>query len=168
MVILSTFRQMRFPREFRVAASPWPADLEQLLSRVARPAEAPGQPQGAVSGEPDARLLASIGTGLWRLRRKMEKPGTDQPLETMRLPYRHLESVWDVLVQSGTDIQDHTDTPFDPGMSLKVVAYQPTPGLTRERVIETIKPSIYFKGKRIQMGEVIVGTPEPSETSPGR
>jgi hypothetical protein len=45
-------------------------------------------------------------------------------------------------------------------MSLKVLCFQPTPGLRRERVIETIKPTIYFKGKTIQMGEVIVGKPE--------
>ena len=109
-------------------------------------------------------MLADIGTGLWRLRQKMVKPGTNLPLDEMRRPYRHLESVWDALVQAGAEIQDHTDKPFDPGMSLRVISYQPTPGVRRERVIETIKPTIYFKGKPIQMGEVIVGRPEKHET----
>jgi hypothetical protein len=51
-------------------------------------------------------------------------------------------------------------------MSLKVVAFQPTPGIGRERVIETIKPTIYFKGKAIQMGEVIVGRPDGAKGAP--
>jgi len=50
-------------------------------------------------------------------------------------------------------------------MSLKVISFQPTPGLGRERVIETIKPTIYFKGKAIQMGEVIVGRPEGPQST---
>ena len=31
--------------------------------------------------------------------------------------------------------------------------------LARDRVLETIKPSVYYQGELIQMGEVIVGTP---------
>jgi hypothetical protein len=34
------------------------------------------------------------------------------------------------------------------------------PGFECEKVIETIKPSIHYKGQMIQMGQVIVGTPE--------
>lgn len=167
MTVLSTINQLRFPREFRIAASPWPADVEQLLLQLASSGEKTQPAQEPAFGEQELRLLADIGTGLWRLRQKMVKAGTNQPLDEMRRPYRHLESVWDALVQAGAEIHDHTDTPFDPGMSLKVVSYQPTPGLGRERVIETIKPSIYFKGKAIQMGEVIVGQPEKHETPPG-
>ena len=140
--------------------APWPANLDQLLVGLMRSAEVAGEPQVAAPAEHDVRLLADIGTGLWRLRQKLVKPGTTQPLDEMRRPYRHLESVWDALAQAGEEIQDHTDKPFDSGMSLKVLSYQPTPGLGRERVIETIKPTIYFKGKLIQMGEVIVGIPE--------
>ncbi|MHA2616630.1 MAG: hypothetical protein V2G48_07550 [bacterium JZ-2024 1] len=116
--------------------------------------------QGLTFGEQELRFLADIGTSLWRMKQKMVKPGTNQPLEEMQRPFRHLESAWDALIQAGVEIQDHTDKPFDPGMSLKVVCYQPTPGIERERVIETIKPTVYFRGRQIQMGEVIVGRPE--------
>ncbi len=167
MTVLSAIRQLRFPREFRIAASPWSDNLEQLLLRLERFEETAREPQGPALGGQELRLLADIGTGLWRLRQKMVKPGTNQPLDEMQRVFRHVESVWDALVQAGAEIQDHTDKSFDPGMSLKVVSYQPTPGLGRERVIETIKPTIYFKGKPIQMGEVIVGRPERHETPPG-
>jgi hypothetical protein len=167
MTVLSAIRQFRFPREFRIAASPWPANLEQLLLQIGRFGETArdgSEERGFV--EQDLSFIADIGTGLWRLRQKMTEPGTNRPLNGMQRPFRHLESVWDALVQAGAEIQDHTDRPFDPGMSLKVVSYQPIPGLGRERIIETIKPTIYFSGKRIQMGEVIVGRPERRETPP--
>lgn len=164
MTILSAIRQLRFPRAFRIAASPWPANLEQLLLRLEQTVRVS---QELALGEQELRFLADIGTGLWRLKQKMVKPGTNQPLDEMQRAFRHLESVWDALIQAGVEIQDHTDKPFDPGLSLKAVCYQPTPGLERERVIETIKPTIYFKGKQIQMGEVIVGQPEKYETPLG-
>jgi len=164
MTVLSAIRQLRFPRQFRIAASPWPANLEPLLLRLE---QAVRESQGLATGEREIRFIADIGTGIWRLKQKMVKPGTNQPIEEMQRPFRHLESVWDALTQEGAEIIDHTDKPFDPGMSLKVVSYQPTPGLGRERVIETIKPTIYFRGKPIQMGEVIVGRPEKHVTLPG-
>src|SRR5205823_4748853 len=103
---------------------------------------------------------ADVGTGLWRLRQKMVQPGTDRPLDEMRRAYRHLESIWDALVQAGVEILDHTGALFDSGMSLRVIAFQPTPGLGHEKVIETIKPTIYYAGQPIQVGEVIVETPD--------
>jgi len=48
---------------------------------------------------------------------------------------------------------------FDYGLPLKVVTTQPTPGITKESVIETIKPTIYWQKQIIQMGEVVIATP---------
>ena len=111
--------------------------------------------------------MADIGTGLWRMRLKMVQPGTEQPLDEYRRTFRHLQSVWDVLQEAGYTIQDHTDQPFDIGMDLKVITYEQKQGLQREVVSETIKPSIYYQreGKTwlLQMGEVIVATPEDEE-----
>ncbi len=106
------------------------------------------------------QMIAKVGTGLWRMRQKMLKPGTDEPVEEMRRVYRHFESVWDSIVQAGTDIQDHTDDLYGSGTTLRVIAFQPTAGIERETVTETLKPTIYFRGRLIQMGEVIVATPE--------
>lgn len=125
------------------------------------------QPSSAAAADRDhTRFLAELGTGLWRLRRSMVQPGSGDPSEEMRRAYRHFEAVWDVLTQAGVEVQDHTGAPFHPGMSLKVIAFQPAAGIERESVTETIRPSVYYNGASIQMGEVIVGTPEtpPGET----
>lgn len=158
MSVLDELRQLRYPAEFRIESTePW-TGAESLLKELGSASRG-----GAASDElpePQRRLLVEIGTGLWRLRQKMLKPGSSQPLDEMRKPYRHLESVWDALTQAGVEIHDYSDRPFDQGLSLKVIAYQPTPGLTRQRIVETVKPSVYLRGDMLQIGEVIVGTPE--------
>jgi len=169
--IVGKLRQSLYPAEFRIPAPEFPSELVGALRRLTETAspelDALPRPEINTTAELSAdlrkeqfRFLADIGTGLWRLRQKMVQPGTDRPVEEMRKAYRHFESVWDALSKAGLEVRDHVDTPYDAGLALNVIAFQPTPGLERERVIETIKPTIYFKDLWLQMGEVIVGTPE--------
>jgi hypothetical protein len=106
-------------------------------------------------------LLRDVGTGLWRMRERMVEPQGGEPLPEMRRAYRHLEALMDTLTQMGVRIHGHTDeqVPACGIYALKAVAYEPTPGLVCERVIETIKPTIYFGSQVIQVGEVVIGTP---------
>jgi hypothetical protein len=162
--ILANLRQLVFPREFRIAEPPWPDDWLETLRKLA---ELPPAPPPGPEDTERVRFLADLSTGIWRLRQKMVEPGTERPKEQFRREYRHLESVWDVLRQAGMEIQDHTGKPFDSGQALKVLAFQPTPGVRRERVQETVKPTIYYKGRHIQMGEVIVESPEKKDGASG-
>lgn len=111
------------------------------------------------------RLLTDMATNLWRLKQKMLRPGTDEPLEEMRRAYRSFEAAWDTLLSAGVDVQEHTGSPFNSGLLLHVLAFQSTPGLEQETVLETIRPTVYYKQQLIQPGEVIVGTPEVSASS---
>ncbi len=161
--ILGHLSQLRYPVELRISPPVWGGDLTELIAKLqaaAMPIQA-GAPPPKIEESNKERLafLADIGTGLWRLRQKMVEPETDRPLEEMRRPFRHLESTWDVLIQAGLEIQDHTGLPYDSGMALKAVAFQPTAGVGREKICETIKPTIYYKSLQIQMGEVIVAVP---------
>ncbi|GLZ11155.1 hypothetical protein Acsp04_13900 [Actinomadura sp. NBRC 104425] len=105
------------------------------------------------------RAVADVATSIWRLRSKL----ADSPVEPPRAVVRHLESAWDALAEAGVQIQDHLNTPFDSGLALTVVAFQPTPGLSREQVVETVRPSVYLHDRVVQRGEVIVGTPASSD-----
>lgn len=110
-------------------------------------------------------LLAEVGTGLWRLRLKMLPRGAREPSEENRRSFKQLESILDMVRQAGLQIRDHTGEAVPRGgvYTLKALAYEPTSGLATERVTETIKPTIYFKDRLIQVGEVIIGTPEVSD-----
>lgn len=157
-------RQLRFPPEFRIGEPIWPDPWLETLQKLA---EAPRAVEPPADERERTRFLADLATGVWRLRSKMVEAGTQRPKEQFRREYRHLESIWDLLAQSGMEIQDHTGKPFDSGQALKVLAFQPTPGARRERVQETVKPTVYFKGRHIQMGEVIVESPEKTDDGGG-
>jgi len=143
-------------------------ELAQTLSRTSVSAEEAESRSSAVD-EPVAgnqtaeliQLLADVATGLWRLRSKMLTPGTKQPAEEHRRSYKQLESILDLLMQAGVQIRDHTGEAVPRGgiYTLKALAYEPTAGLAREQVIETLKPTIAFKDQVVQTGEVIIGTP---------
>jgi hypothetical protein len=137
-------------------------EMDELDPRHARQGFPPPNRAPVITGQEVTRLLADIGVGLWRLRSKMVEPGTTRPLAEMERVYRHVESLWDVMEQAGLQIRDHTDEPVPEGgiYSLHAIAYQPTAGITREKVLETLKPSIFYKSHLIQMGEVIIATPD--------
>jgi hypothetical protein len=154
-------RQFRFPREFRIAPPVWNSDEVSTLQHALVLLQEQDAKKTCTTA-PDSsqkELLRNMATGLWRIRQKMLEPESDKPLPGMQKAYRHLQSAWDVLSEAGGEIRDHTGTPYDPGLSLSVVAHQPTQGIARELIIETIKPSVYFNDVMIQMGEVVVGTP---------
>lgn len=175
MRILGNLRQLKFPKEFRISSfvlSPdWLSDLDSLVKALLSASEGEREQSTGDPAEEKGhlRFLAELGTGLWRLRQKMVQPGTELPLENMQRAYRHFQATWDVLTQVGLDVRDHTGTPYDAGLSITVIAFESTPGIGREMIVETIKPTIYYKSQRIQRGEVIVGTPvsanEPSPSS---
>ena len=109
------------------------------------------------------RDICPVATNAWRAKSKMVDPNTGQVREDMARIYRHIEGIFDGMAEMGVRIDDPKDQNYDPGMALKVVTFQRTPGLSRDRIVETIKPSVFWKDNLIQMGEVIVGTPETPE-----
>ena len=169
---LQKIRQYMLPAEFRISAAAYSQDvrdeLSQAIDHFLKNWPPPTAPPAPVADVPDPRrllFLADVGTGLWRMRRTMIPAGSPRfmearPVDGMRKSFNWLVSVWDVLKENGLEIQDHTGCVYREGQDLKVPAFEPTPGLNVDTVIDTIKPSIYLDGRMIQMGEVVVGTPE--------
>jgi len=106
------------------------------------------------------KSIADVATGIWRLRRRLGRLEAAAPSPELRGMIRDMDALWDALSQAGVEVLDHAGAAYDPGLAVKVAAFQPTPALDRERIIETIRPTVYLKDEWIQMSEVIVGTPE--------
>lgn len=160
--MFSTLRQLKYPKEFRIASPVWPQDLwestEQIVSLIGSP---PQEEKGMI------RLLKEIGTGLWRIRNRLS--GEANPSMEIRGALRFLETTWDALAQYGLEIHDHTDEIVTGGESFRVIATESSECVVRNQVIETIKPTLFFNGTMIQLGEVIVGTPTINpDTAPSR
>ena len=110
-------------------------------------------------------MLADVCTGLWRIKQNFSQIPMEEMPDKVRRSNRHLDAIMDTLNQGGISIKDHLHEAYDPGMFLNVAAFEPTDGISRDTIIETIKPSVYWEDRCIQSGEVIVGSPKRAEES---
>ena len=126
-------------------------------------------PPPRAEGEANARFwnvpeyfFLDLANSAWDLRRGSIDSVTREPKPNLGKMARHVERLWDALEQVGLHIHDHYEEPYDSGQPLSVLAFQPTPGIEREVVAETVRPTVYFQGQQIQTGQVIVATPQIS------
>jgi len=111
-----------------------------------------------------ARFLADLGTGIWRIRKKVE--GLKRMPKELKEALFALESTWDSMSQGGVEIVDHVgEVPL--GMVPRVVRTEDVPGLEREQVVEALSPTILLRGEVVQVGEVVLGRPAPLVPVPG-
>jgi hypothetical protein len=151
-----------YGKEYRIAAPQWFNLSENItLEDIADLLQSPHASADSSPGDDELQRLAiEMGTNFWRLQRRLIAQ-SEIPPEMKRMA-RDLESMGDALKQAGLEIKDHTGEYYDGHMALKVIAFQPTVGITREIITETIKPTIYRNDSMVQMGEVIVAVSEPA------
>jgi hypothetical protein len=140
-------RQRRFPPEFRIPDG-YP--------------EIPVAPQESspTVDEPADVVMADLATNLWRVTKKLTGEQNGDAARGRRMASRHAQAAQESLAEAGIQVQDHDGTPFHPGLSLDVIAYEARPGTVAETVVETVRPSVYRAGRCIQTGQVIVAQPE--------
>jgi hypothetical protein len=152
-------RQIWIPKEFRLPEPEFTKEqldlLEELIQMIGPTISR------AASAAKDERakmvdFLVDLGTGIWRVRRKID--GLSRMPKEIRDALYSLESMWMSMSQDGVEIVDHIGT-TPSAKEAKVVEVREIPGLTREQVIDAIKPTIILKGEVVQMGEVVVGRP---------
>lgn len=117
-----------------------------------------------------AQQLATVATTAWKMQKRMidtQSGDTREALDegdTRRLA-RDVQTLQNTLMDMGITIRDKTGQSFDYGMPEKVVDAKPMKGITKERVAETLRPTVtwsteLWKDTMIQKGEVIIHTPE--------
>lgn len=153
MSLLDDLRQRRHHRAFRIGPPPGAAGLAAELTRILGDV-----PEPAAPARLDDRLLADAATNLWRAARRLDRDGTP-PTARERQARRYLTTCRDALTDAGLVVQDHDGDPFHPGRSIEVLVFQDDPALTGEVVVETVRPTVYLHGRRIQTGQVIVAGP---------
>jgi len=111
------------------------------------------------------KAVCELCTNLWRLDRKLRDPESSEFPEDLRLPGKYLQSIRDELRDAGYVFRDHTAERMpEKGISgLKEIAFEQQVGIDHPIVLETVKPTVTYKDKVIQMGEVIVGLPKREE-----
>jgi hypothetical protein len=117
-------------------------------------------------GSTEARSLAKIATSTWKAKTRLERASLAMIQGDMKRLAGDIDRIWQALMEMGIEIDDHKDKAFDYGSLLKVVTTQPMPGITKEKVIETFKPTVYWQKKIIQIGEVEIATPIRPQEKP--
>ncbi|MCX4094124.1 hypothetical protein [Nocardia sp. alder85J] len=111
----------------------------------------------------DEKALAEAATNLWRAERKLRS--ADQS-NAVRQAGRYLARCRTALAEAALEIQDYDGERFHPGRDLDVLDYQEDREVAAETVISTVRPTVYFRDKHIQRGQVIVGYP-PGDRADG-
>lgn len=104
-------------------------------------------------------LIGEICVGLWRSRSKMVDPDSGEPVDETKRALRPIENTLDLIRSNGFEIIDRTGESYVVGMLEKVVSWESSETLTKETIIETIRPTINYQNKLLKLGEIVVGTP---------
>jgi len=155
---------LHYPQEFRISP-PQCLDLSESLEALTALPESTASNSRTKSKREEELLdmAADVGTLVWRIQHRLE--ATKELSKPLQKLSRDVERTWDALSQGGIEIKDHTGGDYEGGMALRVITSQPVSGLARRQIIETLKPTIYYRDRIIQMGEVVVGVPEETEAS---
>jgi hypothetical protein len=158
-------RKLKHGSPFDYPKADYP-NVQEALERVAivmsaRPTKATDHPlTDSTVTDIDKKALAAIATSVWKAKSRLHDAGTAEGGGVLGRVLGDITRIWNTLVDDlGLEIKDHTGEAFDYGLPLQVVTSQPTQGITKERVIETIKPTIRWRNKTIQMGAVVIATP---------
>jgi hypothetical protein len=162
---MTKLKQLWVPAEFRLPEPEFSKEqldlLEELIELIS---PSISRMENATKDERlnMANFLVELGTGIWRIRRKIE--GLSRMPKEIRDALYSLESMWMSMSDGGVEIVDHIGTTA-PQKEAKVLEVREIPNLTREQVIDAIKPTILLRGEVVQLGEVIIGKPASSASS---
>lgn len=109
--------------------------------------------------------VLSLITNLWRTRSRIIDVATNEPKEELskedlKKIVRYIDFMMESTKSMGFEVKDRTGETFSYGMTENVVASQSQDGITSEIIVETLKPTIYWKTQIAQQGEVVIATPK--------
>jgi hypothetical protein len=142
-------------------------ELAALKLGVGSPATAPAREGSAApvvsENERLSQSVSALATHLWRAKSKLVDPTTGEPKDEYRRVYRHVEGALETFSQMGVTMNDWVNQPYDPGLPVKVLTFQPAPELSRDTVVEAVRPTVMWNDRLLQLAEVIVGIPPSTE-----
>lgn len=152
-------KQLWFPKVFRLPEPEFTkeqVDLLEELIQLIHPTLSKVEEVHRDDKMHMAHFLVDLGTGIWRIRRKIE--GLTRMPKEIRDALYSLESTWMSMSEGGVQIVDHIGT-IPSRSEAKIVEVRDIPNLPREQVVDAIRPTILLKGEVIQLGEVVMGRP---------
>ncbi|MBI5545254.1 MAG: hypothetical protein HY901_15295 [Deltaproteobacteria bacterium] len=136
-------------------------DLEAWLPRPA----APSGPRQASTSAPlssspaASEALFAVAIEAWRMKARVVRLKDLLSAKELRALEISVTKMEEALLGAGVQLDDPQGRPFHEGDPLEVLLFEPSPGLARATVLQTVKPAILMAGKLVRRAEVVVGTP---------
>jgi hypothetical protein len=127
---------------------------------------------GLLSGEsitPETNIdqtkaLIQITGQMWRLGSLLFEPDTSDlkselSLQDIKKMGHAVETMREVIELIGIRVIDRCNEDFHPGLPDTVVTEEPQEGISKERIIRTIRPTIMWGQTMVQRGEIDIAVP---------
>lgn len=159
-------RQRKHHPAHRIPEQSVVEEVVDELMKMTSLAQSRKKPPSPPKPQFDPHLLAEVATCLWYLKTKFfkrdwenEDNGDDDP--RVRRALGRLYRTIDILKKAGLEIDDRTGKRYYSGTeSLIKPMFQPTAGLTYEKVAEMAVPIVHLNGQLIQRGEAFIAVPD--------
>lgn len=136
-----------------------PMDLSAWLPAPVAAAAANVEPG---SGEP----LPGLAVEVWRLRGRLGRLGELLQAKELRPVEAAVARMEELLRAASVELEDPAGRPFREGEPVEVLLFEPSPGLERPMVLQTVKPGVRVGGRLVRRPEVVVGTPQGQGVPP--
>jgi hypothetical protein len=138
----------------------WRKELPKLKQIAASEAVMQAVEQVQQRNEAWTIALCEIAIHAWRAQRRMKDRHSGEVKEEHKATHRNIEGILNTLESVGFTLRDREGEGYDYGLPEKVIASEKRPGISREIVAETIRPSIFYTDQLIKPGEIVIATPE--------
>jgi hypothetical protein len=137
----------------------WPKEMSALQRLAAAEANQEFQNKAAAS-------FCDIAIHAWRMQRRMTDRVTKEVKEEHKAMHRSVAGIQETLTAMGFTVRDREGDFYDYGLPEKVVAAEKRAGISREMVVETIRPSVFFGDQLLKPGEIVIAVPEDATATP--
>jgi hypothetical protein len=104
------------------------------------------------------KLIISFCIEMWRLEKRFKKLHDEQPDLDLSAFFDQMERIRDLFIRDGIVVKDYLDEGYKEGISLQVLHFEDDPTLPPgyAKIVETVRPTIFYNDKVIFHGEVVV------------
>lgn len=164
---------MKIPDKIDLKSIPLPSS-EELAGDVAKLSSTDAtEPQKSEQGSTEVVLQRAIianANQVWRaFSAVFEDEGAtireEMSAQEIRKVAKAIESMKETLTSLGIRIVDRLGEPFNAGLPEQVVTEEPREGLSREQIIRTIRPTIFWNQTMVQRGEIDIAVPSENTQS---
>lgn len=145
----------------RILSPDWPKEIS-ALQRLAAADLVAGMKEFQNKA---AAAFCDVAIHTWRMHRRMTDRVTKEVKEEHKTMHRSVAGILEALTGLGFTVRDREGDFYDYGLPEKVVAAEKRAGISREMVVETIRPSVFYGDQLLKPGEIVIAVPEDAPVS---